>query len=81
MSSADTTKRRTLPPVPEALDGIFDAALEIAEKRRETLVRLRAALKANNVPEVFRAATELVGDDDEKSDRTGPGKHRRASGR
>lgn len=52
------------------LDGVLDAALEISAKRRETLARLRNALKANNVVEVFRAAEELCGlSDDEKSNR------------
>jgi len=52
------------------LDGVIEAALEIAEKRRETLRRLREALKAKDVIEVFRAAEELCGfSDDEKSNR------------
>jgi hypothetical protein len=52
------------------LEGILDAALEIAEERRDTLRRLREALKAKNVAEVFRAAEELCGlSDDEKSNR------------
>lgn len=63
---------------PPALDGILDAAFEISEKRRETLERLRAALEAKNVAEVFRTAKELVGfDDDEKGNRINPGKHHR----
>lgn len=53
-----------------ALDGLIDAALEIAERRRETLRRLREALKAKDVIEVFRAAEELCGlSDDQKSNR------------
>lgn len=52
------------------LDDLIDAALEIAERRRETLCRLREALRAKDVSEVFRAAEELCGiSDDEKSNR------------
>lgn len=53
------------------MDGMIDAALEIAERRRDTLRRLRAALKDKNVAEVFQAAEELCGisHDDETSHR------------
>ncbi len=44
-----------------SLDGMIDAALEIAKHRCETLRRLRAALKAKNVADVFKAAEELCG--------------------
>jgi hypothetical protein len=62
------------PPFAElevSLDGILDAALEIAERRREVLVRLRKALKAKNTAEVYRAAREVCGlhDDTEKGNR------------
>jgi hypothetical protein len=52
-------------------DGMIDAALDIAEHRRDTLRRLRAALKDKNVAEVFQAAEELCGisHDDETSHR------------
>ena len=40
---------------------VLDAALAIAERRREILARLRKAVKANNKAEVFRLAKELVG--------------------
>ncbi len=62
---------RTIPSNGDAhLDGILDAALEIAERRRETLLRLREALKTKNAVEVFRAAEELCGfADNEESNR------------
>ena len=76
MSSPDNTKARSIPPreaseeSPGALDGILDAALEIAEKRRETIALLRGALKAKNTTEVYRIAREVCGlYDDEKSHR------------
>jgi hypothetical protein len=47
------------------LDSVLDAALEIARRRRDTLHRLRDALKTGNVPEVIRLARELCGVDDE----------------
>jgi hypothetical protein len=59
---------RKIAPAPGGLDGIFDAALAIAEKRREMLTRLRKALKANNAADVFRIAKELCGND-QKSNR------------
>jgi hypothetical protein len=54
-----------------SMDGTIDAALDIAKHRRETLHRLRAALKDKNVAEVFQAAEELCGisHDDETSHR------------
>lgn len=42
-------------------EGVLDAALAIAERRREILARLRKAVEANNKAEVFRLAKELVG--------------------
>ena len=53
-------------------EGVLDAALAIAERRREILARLRKAVEANNKAEVFRLAKELVGlkgAGDETSDR------------
>lgn len=58
-------------------DGLFNAALDIAERRREILVRMRAAVKANNVAAIVAAAKELVGYDNKTSDRTNPRKHAR----
>ena len=75
MSSPEYTKSRSIPPRtaneenPPALDGILEAALEIAISRREALDRLRKALKTKNAAEVFSAAKELCGLYDEKSDR------------
>ncbi len=75
MSSRDDTQSRSIPPRtaseenPAAFDGILAAALEIAASRREGLAGLRKALKENNAAEVFRAAKELCGLYDEKSDR------------
>jgi len=75
MGSRDKAKSRTIPPHatgganPEVIDGILDAALEIAASRRGVLIRLRKALKANNAAEVFSTAKELCGLYDEKSNR------------
>ena len=54
----------------QSLGSIIDTALEIAERRRETLRRLRAALKARRTAEVVDIAEELCGlSHDETSDR------------
>jgi hypothetical protein len=80
MAFANKPGPRILPPAAEGLDGVLDAALAIAEKRREMLARLRQAVKTNDVAEVFRAARELIADD-EKSDRANSGKHEGPSSR
>ncbi len=60
--------------VMEPLGGLIDAALEIATRRRETLVRLREALKAGDNANALRLAEALCGLDDEpKSHRTRKG--------
>ena len=66
-----TASIRIAPAVDDGqFEGILDAALEIAEKRRDALRRLREALRTKNVVELFRAAEELCGlSDDEKSNR------------
>jgi hypothetical protein len=74
MGSPKSTKSKE-PPLANAepevsLEGILDAAIEIAAKRREVLVRLRKAVKAKNTAEVYRAAREVCGlHDDEKGNR------------
>lgn len=54
-----------------SMDGMIDAALDIVERRRDTLHRLREALKDKNVAKLFKAAEELCGlsHDDETSHR------------
>jgi hypothetical protein len=47
------------------LSGLIDAALEIAEKREQTLERLEAALRQGDTPEVYKFAKELCGLKDE----------------
>jgi hypothetical protein len=74
MGSPAKIKSRNIPPSSDSelarLESIFDTALRIAEQRREILIRMRAALKANDAAEVFRTARELCGlHDDEKSNR------------
>jgi hypothetical protein len=49
-----------------ALDGILDAAQEIALRRREILTRMKKAVKANDTREIVRAARLLCGADDER---------------
>jgi hypothetical protein len=48
--------------------GIVNRALEIAHRRRDTLTRLKAAIRNRNLEEADRLVTELV--PDEESDRT-----------
>lgn len=57
--------------------GVIDAALEIAKRRRNTLLALKVAIRARNLEEADQLITELV--PDEESNRTDPGFHRRAS--
>lgn len=42
--------------------GVIDRALEIAAKRRNTLVRLKQAIRAQNLAEADQLITELVPD-------------------
>lgn len=50
------------------LGGLVEVALEIARRRRETLVRLRRALETGSEGEALKLARELCGLH-EKSDR------------
>jgi hypothetical protein len=55
----------------ESLSGLVDAALEIASRRRDTLARLREALKVGDEPNALKLAAELCGlDDEQQSHRT-----------
>ena len=54
------------------ISGLVDAALEIANGRRETLRRLREALEAEDNTEALKLARKLCGLDDEESYRTDP---------
>ena len=58
--------------------GVIDRALEIAARRRDTLVRLKTAIRAKRFDEADQLITELV-PDDQKSDRANSGFNRRAS--
>ena len=56
-----------------SLGGLAEAALEIARRRRETLVRLRAALERGDTTEALRLAKELCGvKHEQESDRAYP---------
>lgn len=57
--------------------GVIDAALEIAERRRNTLVALKLAIRSKNLAEADQLITQLV--PDEESHRVNKGQHRRAS--
>lgn len=59
--------------------GVIDRALEIAVKRRNTLLRLKAAIRAQNFAEADQLITELV--PDEASNRTDKSVHRVAGRR
>ena len=53
----------------ESESGVIDRALEIAEKRRNTLLRLKTAIRAKQYDEADQLITELV-PDDKASNRT-----------
>ena len=56
-----------------SLSGVLNAALEIADKRRETLARLRAALEKGDDTEALKVARALCGvEDGQKSHRADP---------
>lgn len=61
----------------DAESGVIDRALEIAERRRNTLLALKSAIRAKRYQEADHLITELV--PDEKSDRTNQSIHRIAS--
>lgn len=62
----------------DAESGVIDRALEIATKRRNTLLALKLAIRAKRFEEADQLITELV-PDDKACDRAHPGKYRRAS--
>ncbi len=70
MANSETTGN----PMEEklTLNGVLDAALEIARQRRDTLARLRAALESGNDSEALALAKELCGLGHGKSNRTRP---------
>ena len=52
------------------ISGVYEAAMKIAEQRREILVQLRAALENNDQANINRFARELCGlNNDQTSDR------------
>ncbi len=55
--------------------GVIDRALEIAARRRNTLLALKVAIRAKRFAEADQLITELVPDDKE-SDRTHKSFHR-----
>jgi hypothetical protein len=59
--------------------GVIDRALEIAEKRRNTLLRLKAAIRAKRFEEADQLVTELV--PDEASNRINKSLNRVSGGR
>ena len=59
--------------------GVIDAALEIARKRRNTLLALKTAIRAKDLAEADQLITELV-PDDETRDRVDPSFHGVAGG-
>jgi hypothetical protein len=54
---------------------LIQAALAVAHRRRELLMRLRSALQANEVEKAITLAKELCGLDDQGCDRTDPCLH------
>lgn len=61
--------------------GVIDAALEIAKRRRNTLLALKVAIREHkDLAEADQLITELV-PDDEARDRIDPGQHRVAGRR
>lgn len=59
--------------------GVIDRALEIAARRRDTLVRLKTAIRAKRFEEADQLITELV--PDEESHRVNKSQYRRAGQR
>lgn len=59
--------------------GIIDAALEIAEKRRNTLLALKTAIREKRFEDADQLITELV--PDEESHRVNKSQYRSASRR
>lgn len=54
----------------DSMLGIFEAALEISERRRETLATMKEALERGDSQEALEYARQLCGIEDEESDRT-----------
>lgn len=61
--------------------GVIDRAIAIAEKRRDTLLRLKAAIRAKHWKEADQLITELVPDDVKTCDRANQSIHRIAGRR
>ncbi len=55
--------------------GVIDRALEIADRRRNTLLRLKTAIRAKKFEEADQLITELV-PDDKTCDRANQSVHR-----
>ena len=54
---------------------LIEAALEIAQERREIMAKLRAALESGNDTRALELARELCGVDYEKGNRVNPSVH------
>lgn len=71
--------KATVSQFPERdFSGVLDAAQEIASRRREMLLRLKAARVANDVDLVFKIVDELVPDRVVKRHDNGNKQHLRA---
>jgi hypothetical protein len=58
----------------ESMNGLIDAALEVSERRRAILERMRKAFEIGNDQEALSLAKELCGvNNEQKSNRTYPG--------
>jgi hypothetical protein len=57
------------------ITALMEAALEIAQERREDLAKLRAALESGNDTQALELARELCGVDYEKGNRVNPSVH------
>jgi hypothetical protein len=49
------------------ISGVFEAAREIAQQRRQILIQLRAALEQGDQPNINRFARELCGLNNEQT--------------
>lgn len=61
-------------------EGLVTAALEIAQRRKDTLRRVKSAIRNRDLDEADRLITELV-PDDKKVSRIAESKHGRTSSR
>ncbi|HEY2123512.1 MAG TPA: hypothetical protein VGH07_07945 [Chthoniobacterales bacterium] len=55
-----------------ALKGLVDAAIEIADARRQILQRMRTALERGDITEALKFARELCGLEEKVSSRIAP---------